>query len=179
MFKRALVLSAGLLSLILLPHDAEAFWYARGWRGGVAVGGFRPPAVVTPYYLHGCLRCAPTTTPQFPRHWQPAPQPWPVALQRERPPEQRRRRPLPTPRPLCRKRPLLRHPPPARRAVTILPRRAAIPPPPHQPTRPPPLRHRARTRLRPAPQACRGTRKRSTTRLRRMSRTSRPSRMPS
>ena len=59
MFKRALVLSAGLLSLMLLPHDAEAFWYARGWRGGVAVGGFRPPAVVTPYYLHGCLRCAP------------------------------------------------------------------------------------------------------------------------
>jgi hypothetical protein len=59
MLKRALVLSAGLLSLILLPHDAEAFWYARGWRGGVAVGGFRPPAVVTPYYLHGCLRCAP------------------------------------------------------------------------------------------------------------------------
>jgi hypothetical protein len=59
MFKRALVLSAGLLSLMSLPHDAEAFWYARGWRGGVAVGGFRPPAVVTPYYLHGCLRCAP------------------------------------------------------------------------------------------------------------------------
>jgi hypothetical protein len=59
MFKRALVLSAGLLSLMLLPHDAEAFWYARGWRGGVAVGGFPPPAVVTPYYLHGCLRCAP------------------------------------------------------------------------------------------------------------------------
>jgi hypothetical protein len=59
MFKRALVLSAGLLSLMLLAHDAEAFWYARGWRGGVAVGGFRPPAVVTPYYLHGCLRCAP------------------------------------------------------------------------------------------------------------------------
>jgi hypothetical protein len=59
MFKRALVLSVGLLSLMLLPHDAEAFWYARGWRGGVAVGGFRPPAVVTPYYLHGCLRCAP------------------------------------------------------------------------------------------------------------------------
>ncbi len=59
MFKRALLLSAGLLSLMLLPPDAEAFWYARGWRGGVAVGGFRPPAVVTPYYLHGCLRCAP------------------------------------------------------------------------------------------------------------------------
>jgi hypothetical protein len=59
MIKRALVLSAGLLSLMLLPHHAEAFWYARGWRGGVAVGGFRPPAVVTPYYLHGCLRCAP------------------------------------------------------------------------------------------------------------------------
>src|SRR5690348_7454107 len=51
MIKRALVLSAGLLSLMLLPHHAEAFWYARGWRGGVAVGGFRPPAVVTPYYL--------------------------------------------------------------------------------------------------------------------------------
>ena len=32
MFKRALVLSAGLLSLMSLPHDAEAFWYARGWR---------------------------------------------------------------------------------------------------------------------------------------------------
>ena len=39
MFKRALVLSAGLLSLMLLPHDAEAFWYARGWRGGVIVWG--------------------------------------------------------------------------------------------------------------------------------------------
>ena len=63
MFKRTLLLfaglSAGLLTLIGPPHDAEAFWYARGWRGGVAVGGFRPPAVVAPYYLNGCLRCAP------------------------------------------------------------------------------------------------------------------------
>ena len=63
MFKRTLLLSAGLsaglLTLIGPAPDAEAFWYARGWRGGIAVGGFRPPAVVTPYYLNGCLRCAP------------------------------------------------------------------------------------------------------------------------
>src|SRR5262245_11283014 len=59
MSKRTIVLSVGVLTLMALPHDADAFWYARGWRGGVAVGGFRPPAVVAPYYLNGCLRCAP------------------------------------------------------------------------------------------------------------------------
>jgi hypothetical protein len=59
MFERTVVLSAGLLTLMAFPQDADAFWYARGWRGGVAVGGFRPPAVVAPYYLNGCLRCAP------------------------------------------------------------------------------------------------------------------------
>jgi hypothetical protein len=58
MLKRTIALSAGLLTLIVAA-DANAFWYARGWRGGVAVGGFRPPAVVAPYYLNGCLRCAP------------------------------------------------------------------------------------------------------------------------
>jgi hypothetical protein len=58
MLKRTLALSAGLLTLVVAA-DANAFWYARGWRGGVAVGGFRPPAVVAPYYLNGCLRCAP------------------------------------------------------------------------------------------------------------------------
>jgi len=58
MLKRTIALSAGLLTLIAAA-DANAFWYARGWRGGVAVGGFRPPAVVAPYYLGGCLRCAP------------------------------------------------------------------------------------------------------------------------
>ena len=54
-----LTLSAGLLTLLLMTDTGDAFWYARGWRGGVAVGGFRPPAVVQPYYLGGCLRCAP------------------------------------------------------------------------------------------------------------------------
>jgi hypothetical protein len=58
MLKRTIALSAGLMTLFLAA-DANAFWYARGWRGGVAVGGFRPPAVVAPYYLNGCLRCAP------------------------------------------------------------------------------------------------------------------------
>jgi hypothetical protein len=58
MLKSALAVSAGFLTLIAAA-DADAFWYARGWRGGVAVGGFRPPAVVGPYYLNGCLRCAP------------------------------------------------------------------------------------------------------------------------
>jgi hypothetical protein len=58
MLKRTFALSAVLLTLAVAA-DANAFWYARGWRGGVAVGGFRPPAVVAPYYLGGCLRCAP------------------------------------------------------------------------------------------------------------------------
>jgi hypothetical protein len=58
MLNRTIALSVGLMSL-MLAADANAFWYARGWRGGVAVGGFRPPAVVAPYYLGGCLRCAP------------------------------------------------------------------------------------------------------------------------
>jgi hypothetical protein len=58
MLKRSIALSAGLMTLIVAA-DANAFWYARGWRGGVAVGGFRLPAVVAPYYLNGCLRCAP------------------------------------------------------------------------------------------------------------------------
>jgi hypothetical protein len=57
MLNRTIALSVGLMSL-MLAADANAFWYARGWRGGVAVGGFRPPAVVAPYYLGGCLRCA-------------------------------------------------------------------------------------------------------------------------
>jgi hypothetical protein len=59
MLKSTLAVSAGFLTLIAAADDADAFWYARGWRGGVAVGGFRPPAVVGPYYLNGCLRCAP------------------------------------------------------------------------------------------------------------------------
>jgi hypothetical protein len=58
MLKSTLAVSVGFLTLIAAA-DADAFWYARGWRGGVAVGGFRPPAVVGPYYLNGCLRCAP------------------------------------------------------------------------------------------------------------------------
>ena len=58
MLKRTIILSTVLMTLVLAA-DANAFWYARGWRGGVAVGGFRPPAVVAPYYLGGCLRCAP------------------------------------------------------------------------------------------------------------------------
>jgi hypothetical protein len=58
MLKSALAVSIGFLTLTAAA-DADAFWYARGWRGGVAVGGFRPPAVVAPYYFNGCLRCAP------------------------------------------------------------------------------------------------------------------------
>jgi hypothetical protein len=100
MFKRTLLLSAGLsaglLTLIGPAPDAEAFWYARGWRGGIAVGGFRPPAVVAPYYLNGCLRCAPTTIRQSRRRWLPGPQPWPAAPQRVRRPPTA---PAPAPQP--------------------------------------------------------------------------------
>ncbi len=46
-------------SLMGATSSAEAFWVARGWRGGVAVGGVRPPVVARDFYYPRCWRCAP------------------------------------------------------------------------------------------------------------------------
>jgi len=46
-------------SVLGATSSAEAFWVARGWRGGVAVGGVRPPVVARDFYYPRCWRCAP------------------------------------------------------------------------------------------------------------------------
>ena len=46
-------------SILGATSSAEAFWVARGWRGGVAVGGVRPPMVARDFYYPRCWRCAP------------------------------------------------------------------------------------------------------------------------
>jgi hypothetical protein len=50
-------LAAALVAGAAAP--AEAFWVARGWRGGVAVGGFRAPIVARDAFYPRCWRCAP------------------------------------------------------------------------------------------------------------------------
>ncbi|MBM6595469.1 hypothetical protein [Microvirga pudoricolor] len=46
-------------ALMSAAAPADAFWVARGWRGGVAVGGVRPPLVARDVYYPRCWRCAP------------------------------------------------------------------------------------------------------------------------
>src|SRR4051794_7025015 len=50
-------LAAGMATAVSAP--ADAFWVARGWHGGVAVGGFRAPSVARDVYYPRCWRCAP------------------------------------------------------------------------------------------------------------------------
>jgi hypothetical protein len=47
------------MSVLGATSSAQAFWVARGWRGGVAVGGVRPPMVAREVYYPRCWRCAP------------------------------------------------------------------------------------------------------------------------
>jgi hypothetical protein len=57
--KTALVTITAILLGLAAAAPADAFWVARGWRGGVAAGGLRAPFVAREYYYPRCLRCAP------------------------------------------------------------------------------------------------------------------------
>ncbi|KAB1068928.1 hypothetical protein [Methylobacterium planeticum] len=50
---------AAIATVVGVATPADAFWVARGWRGGVAAGGFRAPFAARAALLAHCWRCAP------------------------------------------------------------------------------------------------------------------------
>ncbi|MER2268801.1 hypothetical protein [Methylobacterium oxalidis] len=57
--RRLVVTLAAGAALAGLATPADAFWVARGWRGGVAAGGIRAPVLAREALLARCWRCAP------------------------------------------------------------------------------------------------------------------------